>query len=46
MEETREAEFKWIQGIQAKVKSYENFLQLQNQLNLKDEDGILKGHGR
>ena len=46
MEETREAEFKWIQEIQAKVTSCENFQQLQNQLNLRDEDGILKCHGR
>ena len=45
MEETREAEFKWIQEMQAKVKSCENFQQLQDQLNLRDENGILKCHG-
>ena len=46
MEETREAEFKWIQEMQAKVKSCEDFQQLQNQLNLRDENGIPKCHGR
>ena len=46
MEETRAAESNWIQEIQTKVKSYENCKQLQNQLNLRDENGILKCHGR
>ena len=46
IEETRSAEVNWIQQIQGKTKSCENFQQLQNQLNLKVEDGILKCHGR
>ena len=46
MEETRAAESNWIQQIQDKVKSCENFHQLQNQLNLREENAILKRHGR
>ena len=46
IDETRSAEVNWIKQIQGKTKSCENFQQLQNQLNLKVEDGILKCHGR
>ena len=46
MEETRAAEFNWMQEIQTEDKSCEKFKQLQNQLNLRDENGILKFHGR
>ena len=45
MEKARTTESNWIQEIQGNVKSCENFKQLQNQLNVRDENGILKCHG-
>ena len=45
-EEIRAAESRWMQHVQAKIKQHESFQQLTQQLNLKEENGILRCHGR